>query len=286
MDDNAVEERCMMKDQPVSIITGSYSGIGAVLTSRLAAAGHELILLNRQKDKTLSQVREIKAAFPEIKVNHAIADFADLEQLKSVAINIAVKHKTINFAYLNAGWIGTTFQRSAQGLDMNFQVNVLANYVLLQLLRPSFVRGRARVIASGSGARQMVRKTDIELVQNQGEKAGMAAYAQSKQALVDLFLELSTEMSKDRILLEVVDLPPTRTDYGTQQSGARVYAVVFIFVCHPRKSGGQTACGSKRRQFARAAEQRANRRAFAACRIGSIFVRAIVLAEGQTRRIF
>ena len=225
-----------MKDQPTTIITGSYSGIGEVLTNQLAAAGHALILLNRQEEKTLSHVKKLKATYPDTKVDFALADFGDLEQVKRAAIKIAAKHKSISFAYLNAGWIGTKYQSSVQGHDMNFQVNVLANYAILQLLRPSLARGAAQVVASGSGARQMVRKTSLELVQNQARKTGMAPYAQSKQALVDLFLVLSDEMSHEQISLNVVDLPPTKTEMARNKAVPGIMRLFSFLFATPEKA--------------------------------------------------
>jgi len=219
-----------MSTNKTALITASYSGIGSQIAEQLAADGYALVLLNRDAAKTRQQVVELSKQFPAVEIKTVFADLADEEALKSAAIKIAREHSSIELAFLNAGWIGINFTQSPQNNDMNLQVNVLANHVLLQLLRPSLARGSAKVIASGSGARRMVKNTDLIHVLNVKRQTGIGAYAQSKQTLVDMFAAMGPDFSSDGVTLKVVDLPPTKTEMAKNKavpSGMRLFAFLF-----------------------------------------------------------
>jgi len=242
-----------MNNTQIALITGSYSGIGVALVKQLAAKNIDLIFLNRNDAKTTAQIAELAIQFPNIQIDYEIADFGDQEAVTQAAIRIAGKHRAIHFVYLNAGWIGTQYQNSAQGHDMNFQVNVLANYVLLQLLRPSLSRGHAHIVASGSGARQMVKTKDLDLVLNKAKRAGMGAYAQSKQALVDLFIGMGAEFGAENITLNVVDLPPTKTAMAKNQAIPGIMRLFSFLFATPEKAAGKLMAAAQSRSVRSAA---------------------------------
>lgn len=220
----------------IAVVTGSTSGIGKELVKLLAQSHDELVLINRNELKTQAQIAEVAKSHPQVKVRCWIADFADLDAVQKVAIQVAGQVDQISNLFLNAGWIGTDYQSTAAGHDRNFTVNVAANYVLVQLLRPSLERGKGMVVASGSGARRMVKQKALDDVLNLSHKTGMAAYAQSKQALTDLFEALGPDFAQSDIGLKVVDLPPTKTAMAKSTAVPGILRAFSFFFVSPNKA--------------------------------------------------
>ncbi|AVX03202.1 3-oxoacyl-[acyl-carrier-protein] reductase [Maritalea myrionectae] len=223
-------------NEKIAVVTGSYSGIGSALCHLLAADGFELLLLNRDKGKSEKQIAQLGKKFPRLKVRYWQVDLADGAAVRAAAIKIAGQYMKLSHLFLNAGWIGTRFEQNAAGQDMNFAVNVVANYVLVQLLRPSLERGKGVVVASGSGARRMVKQKALDDVLNLSHKKGMAAYAQSKQALTDLFAALSADFAQSDIALKVVDLPPTKTAMAKSTAVPGIMRAFSFFFVAPEKT--------------------------------------------------
>lgn len=196
-----------------TLIAGSTSAIGTALAHRLAANGFDLVLLNRDSGKTRSQADNLRAAFPQIRIDQAMADFADMGPLQSAVADIASRHPAIDLAFYNAGVLLPAASYTRDGIEQHFAINTLAPFALMHWLRPVLAAaGTARFVVSGSGARQMARKLDVAALPRPKTFRKMSGpYAQSKQAIAAVAHALTPDFLADGISLHTVDLPPTRT---------------------------------------------------------------------------
>lgn len=188
------------------LLTGPTRGLGQALLDPLGRRRPEsLILLGREPaalDRAAESARRAGA-------NNVAAVQVDLADLTSVArAGLAVKklvdggHPPLTSVILNAGLqTADRLQRSAQGFELTFAVNVLAQHLLLDRLLPATAQGaHAVLVGSGThndevrtfGLSQPPRWDDPQdLARPDGggpsdPQAGARAYATSKLAVVYL----------------------------------------------------------------------------------------------------
>jgi NADP-dependent 3-hydroxy acid dehydrogenase YdfG len=90
-----------MADDPVFLITGASSGIGAATARQAAAAGHRLVLAARSTDKLEALAGELGGAERAIAVTCDVTDFAQQEAMVQAALDAFGR---IDVAFANAGF--------------------------------------------------------------------------------------------------------------------------------------------------------------------------------------
>ncbi|NGO68336.1 SDR family NAD(P)-dependent oxidoreductase [Streptomyces boncukensis] len=86
-----------MSTNSLALVTGATSGIGKVFAERLAADGHDLIIVGR----TQSGLDEFADAHPQVKVRTIAADLSTVEGIDAVAASCAVE--PVDILINNAG---------------------------------------------------------------------------------------------------------------------------------------------------------------------------------------
>jgi NADP-dependent 3-hydroxy acid dehydrogenase YdfG len=90
-----------MPDDPVFLITGASSGIGAQTARRAAEAGYRLVLAARSKDKLTSLAEELGGDERAIAVRCDVTEWEDQQALAARAIGAFGR---IDVAFANAGF--------------------------------------------------------------------------------------------------------------------------------------------------------------------------------------
>ncbi len=90
-----------MADDPVFLITGASSGIGAATARQAAAAGHRVVLAARSTDKLESLADELGGDDRAIAVTCDVTDFAQQEAMVQAALDAFGR---IDVAFANAGF--------------------------------------------------------------------------------------------------------------------------------------------------------------------------------------
>ncbi|HYE53096.1 MAG TPA: SDR family oxidoreductase [Azospirillaceae bacterium] len=136
-----------MATSNTAVVTGASSGIGAVYADRLAARGHDLILVARNQERLDRQAERIRAAHG-VTVRTVSADLADPAQLRSVE-RLLRDDPAIGVLVNNAGFggAGTLLDSSADRMEEMVAVNVTALMRLTYAAAPGFVaRGGGTII--------------------------------------------------------------------------------------------------------------------------------------------
>ncbi|MEV8439567.1 SDR family NAD(P)-dependent oxidoreductase [Actinosynnema sp. NPDC051121] len=182
------------------LVTGSADGIGRETAATLVAQGHRVVLHARDA----ARAGEALAAVPGAD-GVLVGDLASLAQTRELASAAGAFDVVVH----NAGLGGGLPERrvTEDGLELLFQVNVLAPY-LLTALAP---RPRRLVYLTSGLESQGVADLD-DLQHERGEWNGMQAYSDSK--LLDVVLAFAVARRWPDVLSNAVDPGWIKTKLG------------------------------------------------------------------------
>ncbi|UVS79281.1 SDR family NAD(P)-dependent oxidoreductase [Actinokineospora sp. UTMC 2448] len=184
------------------LVTGSADGIGRETAATLAAAGHRVVLHARDEDRAA----HARTAAPGAVC--VVGDLASLRQTRALA-HAAAAHGPLDVVIHNAGLGGGRAERAVteDGIELLFQVNVLAPYLLTALMpRPR------RLVYLTSGL-ESVGVADLDDPQYERKPwDGMQAYSDSK--LLDVVLAFAVARRWPGVLSNAVDPGWIKTRLG------------------------------------------------------------------------
>lgn len=193
------------------LVTGSTDGLGRELARALAADGARVIVHGRNAERGKALVDEINAK-GKGSARFIAADFGSLDEVKAFAATIAREYPRLDLLVNNAGIASTGNQprrTSADGHELQFAVNYLAGWVLVNTLRPSLqAAAPSRIVNVASISAYPIDFDDVML-----EKLGAHArgYGQSKLAQVTMTAALAPSFEKSGITMIALH-PATRMD--------------------------------------------------------------------------
>jgi NAD(P)-dependent dehydrogenase (short-subunit alcohol dehydrogenase family) len=185
------------------LITGSTDGLGRALAAELAGRGHDVVVHGRSRERVDAVAREIGAAGAHV------ADFARLEDVR----RLAGEAEGVDVLVNNAGIISRERRLSEDGIELTFQVNHLAGFLLTLLMLPPRT---VNVASIGQ------RAPDFDDLMLERGYEGYRAYAQSKLAQIMFTFELA-ERRPDLIVnalhpATLMDTKMVRETFGAARS--------------------------------------------------------------------
>lgn len=199
--------------QPVAVVTGASSGIGAATAVALGAAGYEVVLGARRVDKLGEVARRIGDAGGTATVMEL--DVTDQDTVDALAAAVAQCDVLVN----NAG--GALGMESVEGAVEDkwrwmYEVNVLGTLRVTRALLPALKAAKGAVITIGS----------IAARQNYPGGAGYNAAKHGERALTEV---LRQEIAADGVRVTEIDPGRVHTDFslvrfdGDADKAERVY---------------------------------------------------------------
>jgi NAD(P)-dependent dehydrogenase (short-subunit alcohol dehydrogenase family) len=183
------------------LVTGSTDGLGRELALALAADGAHVIVHGRNAERGQAVVEEI-TAIGKGSARFYAADFASMQAVREFADTIAEDYPRLDLLVSNAGiaFTGDQPRRSSpDGYELQFAVNYLAGWVLVNTLRPNLAAAApSRIINVASGSAHPIDFDDVML-----ERPGAHArgYGHSKLAQVTMTVELAPRFAADGITM-------------------------------------------------------------------------------------
>lgn len=175
-----------MHPPAVVLITGASDGLGRALALSLAPRGTVLLLHGRHQERLGQVLESALGGGADENSRMYVADLARLDEVSGLADSVCTDTTRldclVNNAGIGPGGSGVDRQLSADGVEMHFQVNYLAPFLLSRLLLPLLTSSApARIVNVVSAGQQDLDLANVEL---EACFSGWAAYRQSKLALV------------------------------------------------------------------------------------------------------
>jgi retinol dehydrogenase 12 len=189
----------------IYVLTGATSGIGLAAAHLLAERGAFLIGTGRSPERCSQLEIELRAKYPQTRVEYCVADLSVQEQVRHLAADIRdrlAKHKlsAIDGLINNAGTFTYWMSLTPEGFETQWAVNHLAPFLLTHELLPllrSAPAGRVVTVSSGSHYNTRLNWNDIQL--RRGYNC-LRAYKQTKLANVLFTAEFNRRIGKQSIL--------------------------------------------------------------------------------------
>ncbi|HKM06007.1 MAG TPA: SDR family NAD(P)-dependent oxidoreductase [Sphaerochaeta sp.] len=205
------------------VITGATSGIGYETARLYASHGSDLLLINRNKEKSEKLVQEIKKDF-NVPCTYFIADFAHLDQVHAAAEMLSNLDRDIEVLIHNAGVYNTKRRFTSDDIEEVFQVNYLASFIINHSLKEKLEKQKqARIILVNSeGHRFAIAGLKLDdLRWNKQHYTGLKGYGSAKTAQLLSMFEFTRYYEKSGITINAMHPGDVKTDMG--ENNGRLY---------------------------------------------------------------
>src|ERR1700742_2215245 len=176
----------------LAVVTGSNSGLGFGVVRRISAARAAVVMAIRNRAKGEAAIDEIHATVPDARLTIKPLDLSSLANVAALGAQLNAEGRPIDILINNAG-VMTPPKRdtTADGFELQFGSNHLGHFALTAHLLPLLrAANGARVVSLSSLAARQSGKIHFDDPQFEKSYAAMAAYGQSKLAVLMFALEL------------------------------------------------------------------------------------------------
>jgi NAD(P)-dependent dehydrogenase (short-subunit alcohol dehydrogenase family) len=178
-----------------AVVTGANGGLGLETARQLAAKGAHVVMAVRNQEKAAAAIDQIRADVPDASLELVPLDLSAQASVRAAAAQILAAHKSIDLLINNAGVMGISEAKTADGFEMQFGVDHLGHWSLTALLLPALLRTPgARIVTVTSTAHHMGRAVDPANPHLRGRYRPWRAYGQAKLANFHFGLGLQREL--------------------------------------------------------------------------------------------
>jgi NAD(P)-dependent dehydrogenase (short-subunit alcohol dehydrogenase family) len=180
----------------LAIITGANSGLGFGLTERLAAAGAEVVLAVRNREKGEDAITRLTALVPTAKLSIRLLNLSSLESVAAFAAESAKDGRPIDILINNAGVMAPPQRGTTDdGFELQFGSNYLGPFALTAQLLPLLRAAEHPRVTTMSSIIARRGKLDWDDLQCEKRYVPYASYGASK--LADLMFARELQVRSD-----------------------------------------------------------------------------------------
>ena len=192
------------------VVTGpTVGGIGHHTALELARRGARLVLAGRTESRLDEAEASILRAAPRASLDKVVLDLADLSSVRRAAARIAAVG-AIDVLVNNAGVMGTSHQRTVDGLELQMATNHFGPFLLTGLLLPQLVASNdGRVVTVSSHMHKATRTAPLDDPRGKpGRYRRWPTYGRSKLANLLFTYELDRRARRAELPLKALAAHP------------------------------------------------------------------------------
>ena len=206
------------------LVTGGTGGIGRATAVGLARMGARVGITGRDAGRTASAAAAIAGeagnASGSPSVDAFPADMSSQDEVRRLATVVLDAYPRLDVLVNNVGGFWATRHSTADGLEHTYAVNVLAPFLLTELLLDRLkASAPSRIVTVSSGAQRMGR-IDFDDLQGERDYSGQRAYNQSKLADILFTFELARRLDGTGVTANTLHPGLVRTSFAAEDSSA------------------------------------------------------------------
>ena len=175
----------------LAVVTGSNSGLGLGLSTRLSAAGADVIMAIRNRAKGEAAVEQIRAAVPDAKLTIKNLDLSSLASVKELGDELNAEGRPIDILIHNAGIMQPPDRETtADDFELQFGGNHLGHFALTGHLLPLLRAASSPRVTTLSSLAARMGGINFDDLQWEKRYSPTRAYSQSKSANLMFAIEL------------------------------------------------------------------------------------------------
>lgn len=131
------------------VVTGGSGGLGFQTARALAAAGADVVLIDKDADRGARSVEQLRSA--GFAATSLVVDLTDHAAVRAAAAELIARRPRIDVLINNAGAVFGSRTLTSFGWEATLATNFLGHFVLTSALAPA-LSATARIVNVGSGA--------------------------------------------------------------------------------------------------------------------------------------
>ena len=205
------------------VITGATSGIGRAAATKFASQGADILCVNRHEQRSRELCETLESQYG-ISCSYLIADFSKLSEIHAAAKQVSELDRDIDVLIHNAGVFMTKRTFSEDNLEIVFQVDYLASFILNYYLKDKFSeQNHGRILFVNSEAYRFAAwglELD-DLAWDRRKYAGLKSYGAAKLAQLLSMIKLEEYFSGTGVTVNAMHPGNVKTNSG--QNNGRIY---------------------------------------------------------------
>lgn len=221
------------------LITGTTSGIGEVTARELAKQGHRIVMANRNRDKSEALKAQLIDEIAGSTIELLDLNLASLDSVRTCVQEALQRYPKIDILINNAGLTSMSEVITEDGLELQIQVNALAQLLLTLELQPALEAAAPAQVIFVTSMMHKFGKLNTESFQGWQKYNANGAYGQSKLAMTMLAKELAERFKERNIAVNTLHPGAVNTGILDNYSPLAQFFLRKIFIA-PEKGAVTT----------------------------------------------
>jgi len=205
------------------VISGATSGIGYYTAKEYASHGANLLLINRNEEKSINLCEEIHQDFG-VECEYKIADFARISDVQKVGYELLDSNLKIDVFIHNAGVFSTKKLFTEDDIELVFQVDYLGSFILNYILKDKLkAQDKTRIIFVNSEGHRFaifgLRLDDLKWEDH--NYGGLRSYGAAKTAQLLSMIKFDEYFKDSGVTINAMHPGSVKTNMG--ENNGRTY---------------------------------------------------------------